>query len=94
MPRPRDPDPDPAALRRSIERALRRDEAAGDVLPMLERLQRIALEGSDDRLYADRRLAEILLESAPWRAALHVRRLVDGAPEDDAVWALMGLAQA
>ncbi len=94
MPRSRDADQDPKVLRRNIERALRRDEAPADVLPMLERLQHIAVEGSEDRTFADRRLAEMLLESAPWRAALHIRRLVAAAPDDDATWALMGLAQA
>jgi predicted Zn-dependent protease len=102
MPRTRDAQPDPAALRASIERALRRDEPEGDVIPMLERLQRIAHEGSDHRRFADRRLAELLLEAEPWRAALYLRRLLSTTgreggripAEDDAVWALMGLAQA
>lgn len=94
MPRSRDLDGDPVVLRRTIERALRRDDAPSEIVPMLERLQRIALEGSDERTYADRRLAEILLETAPWRAAVHIRRLALVAPEEDATWALMGLAQA
>jgi len=86
--------PDPQVLRRDIERAFRRDDAPHEIVPMLERLQRVAHEGSDDHHYADRRLAELLLESNPWRAAVHVRRLVERAPEDDVGWALMGLAQA
>ena len=94
MPRPRDAEPDPRVLRRNIERALRRDDAPGDIVPMLERLQRVALEGSDEHSYADRRLAELLLETHPWRAAVHVRRLVEREPDDDAVWALTGLAHA
>jgi Flp pilus assembly protein TadD len=85
---------DPVVLRRNIERALDRDDSAAEVLPMLERLQRVALEGSDDATYADRRMAELLLETAPWRAALHIRRLVESQPHEDATWALMGLAQA
>ena len=94
MPRPRDVEPDPRVLRRNIERALRRNDAPGDIVPMLERLQRVALEGSDERSYADRRLAELLLETHPWRAAVHVRRLIEREPDDDAVWALSGLAHA
>lgn len=87
--------PDPAALRASIERALDREEPDGEVIPMLERLQRIAQDGSDHRRFADRRLAELLLETEPWRAAMHLRRLLeDGGENDDALWALMGLAQA
>jgi predicted Zn-dependent protease len=81
-------------LRRHIERAISRDDAPSDVLPMLERLERLSREGSDERSYADRRLAEMLLEGAPWRAATHVRRLVAREPDVDAHWALMGLAQA
>ncbi|GAC1352838.1 MAG: hypothetical protein NVSMB1_19740 [Polyangiales bacterium] len=61
---------------------------------MLERLQRIAQEGSAERHYADRRLAELLLETDPWRAAVLMRELVKHHPDDDANWALMGLAQA
>ncbi len=63
---------------------------------MLERLQRIAVDGSDHRRFADRRLAELLLEAEPWRAAVHLRRLLErpGGDEEDAHWALMGLAQA
>src|SRR5579859_4889775 len=90
----RDVEADPQVLRRHIERALRRDDAPHEVVPMLERLQRVAHEGSDDKSFADRRLAEILLETNPWRAAMHVRRLVESVPHDDAAWALMGLAQA
>ena len=85
---------DPRVLRRNIERALRRDDAPQEIVPMLERLQRVAHEGSDEHSFADRRLAELLLETNPWRAAVHVRRLVDRGPADDAAWALMGLAQA
>lgn len=81
-------------LKNSIERALRRDDPPNDVLPMLERLQRTASEGSDERRYADRRLAELLLETEPWRAAVLLRKLVADRPDEDANWALMGLAQA
>lgn len=82
------------SLRATIERALARDEAPGDLLPMLERLRHMAIEGSDDRRFADRRIAELLLETEPWRAALHIRRLLVDLPDEDAHWALMGLAQA
>lgn len=63
---------------------------------MLEHLDRIATDGSDDRRFVDRRLAELLLEAEPWRAAVHLRRLLSepAGRDDDAHWALMGLAQA
>lgn len=97
MPRPSGPHAaDPEALRATIERALNRDEPGGEVIPMLERLHTIAVDGSDHRRFADRRLAELLLEDDPWRAAVHIRRLIDrpGGDLEDAHWALMGLAQA
>jgi len=85
---------DPAELKRCIERALHRDDPPHDVLPMLERLQTIAPEGTDEKRYAYRRLAELLLETEPWRAAVLLRKLTHERPDDDANWALMGLAQA
>jgi tetratricopeptide (TPR) repeat protein len=94
MPSPRDQREDPAALRRSIERAIGRDHPRGEIVSMLERLQRVAQEGTDDRRFAERRLAELVLEASPWRAATLVRRLLRDDEADDACWALMGLAQA
>jgi tetratricopeptide (TPR) repeat protein len=91
---PRDRQDDPLALRRSIERAIVRDDPRGQILAMLERLQRVAREGTDERRFAERRLAELVLESAPWRAAVLVRRRLRDDANDDACWALMGLAQA
>jgi predicted Zn-dependent protease len=83
-------------LRATIERALHREDPGSEVIPMLERLQNIAGDGSDHRRFADRRLAELLLEDDPWRAAVYLRRLIErpGGDEEDAHWALMGLAQA
>jgi Flp pilus assembly protein TadD len=85
---------DPAELKRSIERALHRDDPPHDILPMLEHLNAIAADGTDDKRYAYRRLAELLLETEPWRAAVLLRKLTAERPDDDANWALMGLAQA
>jgi Flp pilus assembly protein TadD len=90
----RDAPSDPLTLRRSIERALHRDDPPDEVLPMLERLRSVVQEDSDDRNYADRRLAEMLLETEPFRAAVLLRRLIVVRADDDANWALMGLAQA
>lgn len=96
MPRPSGPQADPEALRATIERALHREDEPGAVIPMLERLQTIAVDGSDHRRFADRRLAALLLEDDPWRAAIYIRRLIErpGGDEEDAHFALMGLAQA
>jgi tetratricopeptide (TPR) repeat protein len=94
------PGGDPVSLQRAIERAFaehlgpEQSRDPSEILPMLERLQRIALEGSAEARFADRRLAELLLETHTWRAATHVRRLLRDEPNDDASWALMGLAQA
>lgn len=85
---------EPVALRQTIERALDDDATIDYLLPMLERLQRIAREGTDERMFAERQLAELLLETEPWRAALYIRKLLQVHPNDDACWALMGLAQA
>ncbi|MFI5300209.1 MAG: tetratricopeptide repeat protein [Polyangiales bacterium] len=67
---------------------------ARGLVTMLERLQQMAQEGTDDRRFADRQLAEILLEADPWRAAMLIKRLLAHDEDDASVWALMGLAQA
>ena len=44
--------------------------------------------------YAHRHLAEVRLEQDPWRAALHLRRVVAARANDDVAHSLMALAQA
>ena len=85
--------PEAERLRQDVEWALRRAIDPSDVLPMLHRLARTAVEGTDESIYAHRNLAELLVERNPWRAALHARRLLSHRPEDDRGWAMLGLCQ-
>ncbi|MEY4548452.1 MAG: hypothetical protein RL685_4647 [Pseudomonadota bacterium] len=62
-----------------------------DLIPMLERLIRHAPQGSDCKISAQRQLAEMIVESAPWRAALLTRDVLQHK-DDDRAWALFGLA--
>lgn len=77
------------------------------ILPLLERLARAAPEGSDASLFAHRHLAEYLVEQHPWRALVHLRRVLGparppkrsapsghAADVDDGAHALAGLAHA
>lgn len=61
---------------------------------LLERLASVALEGSDDALFAHHELATLQLERSPWNAALHLRKVISGRPNDHSAHALMGLCQA
>jgi Flp pilus assembly protein TadD len=81
-------------LRIRAEQALQRDLPRDHVRGLLETLAERAVEGSPEACFANRHLAEMLLEESPWRAALHLRRLLKSCPEDDAGHALMGLSQA
>lgn len=85
-----------AKLRDKVERVLERSDAASAslALSMLERMLPLAPEGSDDALFAHRHLAELKLEREPWKAALHVRNCLQYDESDDALHAMMGLAQA
>ena len=80
-------------LRRQIEWTLARAVDPGDVLPMLHRLVRLASEGSDECLFANLHLAELLVERDPWRAALYARRVLAQRPDDDRGWATLALCQ-
>jgi Flp pilus assembly protein TadD len=81
-------------LRKRVERALANGARGSDVLRDLESIIREAEEGDRDALFAHRQLAELRLEESPWRAALHLRKLIAAAAADDGVHALMGLCQA
>jgi tetratricopeptide (TPR) repeat protein len=80
-------------LRRQIEWTLARAVDPSDVLPMLHRLSRIADDGSDESLFANLHLAELLVERDPWRSALYARRVLVHRPMDDRVWATLALCQ-
>jgi Flp pilus assembly protein TadD len=58
---------------------------------MLERLIEHAAVGSDCRVAAERQLAELIVETAPWRAAVLTRDVLKHK-DDDRAWALYGLA--
>ena len=88
----RPPAHDAARLERNVEWALRHSFDAGDVLPMVEQLVRIAEKGSSTWVFAHRHLAGLLLEKQPWRAAVAARMAYLHAPDDDAAPALLGLA--
>jgi tetratricopeptide (TPR) repeat protein len=80
-------------LRSQIEWTLARAIDPSDVLPMLHRLARLAHDGSDDSLFANLHLAELLVERDPWRAALFARRVLAHRAEDDRGWATLALCQ-
>lgn len=81
-------------LRKRVERALANGARGSDVVRDLESIVREAEEGDRDALFAHRQLAELRLEESPWRAALHLRKLIAASAADDGVHALMGLCQA
>ncbi len=81
-------------LRREAEGLLRRARPRVELFPVLERLVAVAPEGSDHALFAHRHLAEFWVEENPWRALLHLRRIVRERRDDDVVHALMGLCHA
>jgi tetratricopeptide (TPR) repeat protein len=77
------------SLRQQIERTLRGAFDPADVLPRLARLARLASPSSDDGIFANHKLAELLVERDPWRAALYVRRALAHRPDDDRPWAIL-----
>jgi tetratricopeptide (TPR) repeat protein len=78
-------------LQSNIAWAVAHGLGARDLIPMLERLIAHALVGSDCRVAAERQLAELVVEHAPWRAALLTRNVLKHK-DDDRAWALLGLA--
>jgi hypothetical protein len=83
----------PHELRHQIEWALSRALDPRDVLPLLHRLARLATQGSEESLFANLHLAELLVERDPWRAALYARRVLAHRPDDDRGWATLALCQ-
>ncbi|MCL2724172.1 MAG: hypothetical protein FWD69_07005 [Polyangiaceae bacterium] len=76
-------------LRKEIERALRRASDPVDVLPRLVRLAQLAPDKSDDGVFANVQLAELLVERHPWRAAVYARRALVHCASDDRAWAVL-----
>lgn len=90
----REPDSPPARLRRRAESSLRRAVDPGGVLPLLHQLARVASPSSEDAAFAHQKLAELLAEDDPWRAALYARRVIAHFPRSDRAWAVLALTQA
>lgn len=89
----RTPSPEPTRLQRNIERALCDASFENhDILPMVEALARAAEPGSSAWVFANRQIAELLLEEQPWRAAIAARRVARHQPDDDGARAIQGLA--
>ncbi len=78
-------------LRSDVEWALERGLGARDLVPMLEELRRHAEPGSPAALFADTELAEVLLDTSPWRSAVLARRVLTEV-ETDRAWAVLGLS--
>jgi tetratricopeptide (TPR) repeat protein len=81
-------------LRRRAERAMDEGLDRSVVEPILERLLRATSENDPSRLFAHRHLAELCLEENPWRAAIHLRKVIAARANDDVAHSLMGLAQS
>ncbi len=81
-------------LRARIDDALRRERPRAEIVPLLDRLIAHAPEHGELFVYGHRHMAELLLQDEPWRAALHLRRVLKAGAGDDTAHALMGLCQA
>lgn len=78
-------------LRSNIAWAVAHGLGARDLIPMLERLIEHAPPSSDAKISAERQLAELIVETSPWRAAVLTRDVLRHQ-DDDRAWALFGLA--
>jgi len=78
-------------LQSNIAWAVAHGLGARDLIPLLERLIRHAEPGSECRVAAQRQLAELIVETSPWRAAVLTRSVLEHK-DDDGAWALFGLA--
>lgn len=75
-----------------IEWALAHELPSRDLVPMLKKLLKHAERQSRAAVFAKRKLAELIVQDEPWRAALLVKELLELGP-DERLWALLGLAQ-
>ncbi len=85
---------DVRSLLRRAEQAIRSSKPRDHILRLLEQIVSNAAADSEAARFAHRHLAELRLEDSPWRAALHLRRVIQLDAEDDIAHALMGLCQA
>jgi tetratricopeptide (TPR) repeat protein len=77
-------------LQSDVEWALERGLGNRDLVPMLERLLKHAPRGSSAACFAGTELAEVLLQTEPWRAAALSREVLV-YEETDRAWAVLGL---
>ena len=75
-----------------IEWALAHELPSRDLVPMLKKLLRHAERNSRHAVFAKRKLAELIVQDEPWKAALLLKELLERGP-DERLWALLGLAQ-
>jgi tetratricopeptide (TPR) repeat protein len=92
--RPSVTDDDVRSLQRRAEQAIRAAKPREFIVRLLEQLASIAAVESEAARFAHRHLAELRLEESPWKAALHLRRVLSQDADDDVAQALMGLCQA
>ncbi len=85
---------DMQTLQRQVEQAIRAARPREHIVRLLQRLLEVAPDASEAARFAHRHLAELTLEEQPWEAALHLRRVLQSNPDDDAAQALMGLCHA
>lgn len=83
---------DPARLERVVRKAIEQRFESRDLLPLVERLAHLSTPGSPAWALAHCKLAELLLETNPWRAASLARTVARCLPEDDVSRGLLGLA--
>jgi tetratricopeptide (TPR) repeat protein len=76
----------------SVQWALSKRLGARDLVPMLKRLVARTVPRSPEWMFAQRELARVLVEPAPWQAALLARRLLQ-IEDDPQTRAVLGLAQ-
>lgn len=82
---------DAVRLQRQIEHVLERSADGTELLPLLRRLARLAAPGSEAAHFAHLKLAELLAEQNPWRAALSARKAATSNRRDDRALAVQGL---
>lgn len=73
-----------------VDWAIQNQLGPRDLVPMLNKLIHVAPAGSDAALFARRQLAETIVQSAPWRAAVLLREVL-AQRDDDRAWAVLGL---
>jgi len=84
-------EPAVARLVSNIQWALAEGLGARDLVPMLESLLAAAPPGSDEELFAQQQLSEIIVEKRPWQAALLARQALARVPHPR-TWSVLGLA--